>query len=165
MRVRATKDIQAYYKLTEGEEYKVHGIIHFVTPYMNTSDPRTIDEMTPRNFVTPLYSYGVIRNETVYIIESIIQTGRRTFARFNTSNFEVVDSTVPDDWTTTVIDLHDEVKAIRDALAGAEEDTEQMDKILDELKKFNAKIVSVGGVDFRSPERLYAICDDNSDDE
>lgn len=156
MKVKAVKTINEYYGIKTGEEYEVEAIVYFITPYFVSTRPTAIDTDLLRGFTNPLYSYGRIRNETVYIIKTLTTTGRETIARFNIANFEIIDPTTPADWSTADIDLYEQVLAVKDALSYVKD----LNLTLRQLKESHAKIVVMGNKQIHSPAYLYEICDD-----
>lgn len=163
MKVRSVKSIKnQYYTLEEGREYEVYATAYFATPFFSDLPPLEVDSEDIRKFVNPMYSYGVIRNELVYIIKSETATGRETLVRFNIANFRVVDATIPDDWSTSVIDLYKEVekaKAIFEEHSNA--DAANFIKPLEALRLYGAKIIVTGRKEFHSFEYLESVCDDD----
>lgn len=167
MKVKALKSIKnQYYTLKEGEEYDVYAIVYFATPFFSNLPPVEVDKDELRYFVNPMYSYGVTRNELVYIIKNRTITGRSTLVRYNTANFAIVDSTIPDNWSTSVIDLVEEVSKVRSLFEQhGNNDASNFIKPLEELRSYKAKIIVSGEEKFHSFEYLHSICDDNVDDD
>lgn len=161
MKVRATKTITEYYSINEEQEYEVQGIVYFATPYFSELSPNQIDSNELRGFTNPIYSSGVIRNELVYIISAVTVSGRETWARFNAANFRVTDATIPDDWSTSIIDLHEEVEKTEHMYKDAQEQPVDLKQPLKDLKAFSAKIVVTGPSKLRSSESFFAVCDDD----
>lgn len=161
MKVRALKTIDGYYPLIEGQEYEVYGMIYFATPYFSQASPTEVDVVETRGFINPVYSYGVIRNELIYIIESTTQTDRQTFMRFNASNFDVIDERVPVDWRTSAIDLHEEVVKVKLLFQEAGSSVNEFTGPLQALKAFKAKVVVSGADKLHDFEYLHELCDDS----
>ena len=158
MKVKALCNNKGYYALSEGVIYEVKAIIYFVTPFFAENSEN--HDGRPE-FVAPFYSQGVIRNGVVYLIETVTTTGRRTLARFDAAKFSIVDASTPSDWIVRDIDWRSEVAQVRDQLDGTDYDVRPFDNALEKITQFNAKIISVGDTSIDTPEKVYAVCDDD----
>lgn len=166
MKVKALHSITEYYTLESGKIYDVHGIVYFATPFFSHESPTSIDSNELRGLVNPVYSYGVIRNELVYIIEEQTVTGRKTLSRFNAANFEVVDATIPMNWSTTTIDLYKEVLQAQKLFEEhGNAQSSQFTEPLKALRAYNAQIIVTGDKKLHSFEYLQKVCDDDLDEE
>ena len=111
--------------------------------------------------ITNGYNLRVIRNELIYIIESITQSDRQTFMRFNASNFDVIDERVPVHWRTSAIDLHEEVLKVKLLFQEVGSSGNEFTEPLKALEAFKAKVVVSGADKLHDFEYLHELCDDS----
>lgn len=152
MKVQANQNLGSYYKLEEGKVYDVKAILYFVTPFMQSID----NEYVPSHFINPLYSHGLLPNEVVYLIETTTATGRKTLARFLTTNFDVIDTRVGDNWSVGVINIAEEMQKVMSVIS-----SEEATLLYQKHKDFNSTILVFGDKKFHNPEYLYDSCEDN----
>lgn len=152
MKVQANQNLGSYYKLEEGKVYDVKAILYFVTPFMQSID----NEYVPSHFINPLYSHGLLPNETVYLIEVTTATGRTALARFLARNFTIIDAVIDDAWSVGCINIASEMEKVMSAI-----NNKDVMAIYKKNKTTNAMIVVFGDASLHNPAALYDACEDN----